>query len=165
MVDDVGLKPVAERAQEIVDANEELVAFVKSCSHSDWARVCEGETWPVGVVAYHVAAGHRVVAEWIYELLAGGVSLTRDELNAANAAMAAQHADVTPVEVIDLSRRNVQILAAMLRRLSENDLRATAPFGPAGGMGVPVDDIAGSRDHLDRHLASMRAAVGGLGEA
>jgi Mycothiol maleylpyruvate isomerase N-terminal domain len=159
MVDDVGLKPPAERAHEVVDANEELVAFVESCSDADWASVCEGETWPVGVVAYHVADGHRVVAEWIGQLLAGGVSLTRDELNAANAVMAAQHADVTPAEVIDLSRRNVQMLAVTLRQLSENDLRAAAPFGPAGGMVVPVDDIAGSRGHLDRHLASMRAAA------
>jgi hypothetical protein len=160
MVDDVGLKPPAERADEIIDANEELVAFVESCSAAGWARECEGETWSVGVVAYHVADGHRVVAEWIEQLLAGGVSLTRDELNAANAVMAAQNADVTPAEVVDLSRRNVQMLAATLRRLSEDDLRVTAPFGPAGGMMVPVHDIAGSRDHLDRHLASMRSTAG-----
>jgi DinB superfamily len=160
MVDHAGLKPVAERAQEMVDANEELVAFVEACSDADWARVCAGETWPIGVVAYHVANGHRVVASWINQLLAGGVSLTRDELNTANAAMAAEHAGVTRAEVIDLSRRNVQSLAATLRRLSEDDLRAVAPFGPAGGMAVPVDDIAGNRGHLERHLDSMRAAAG-----
>ena len=160
MVDDVEVKPVAQRAQEIIDANEELVAFVQSCSDAQWASVCEGETWPVGVVAYHVAAGHRVVSEWIGQLLAGGVALTRDELDAANAAMAAERAGVSREEVVELSRRNVQILAATLRALSEDDLRVRAPFGPAGAMVVPVDDIAGGRGHLDGHLASMRAAAG-----
>jgi len=160
MVEDTRLKSGGERARTMVDANEELVAFVESCSDADWAKICEGETWPVAVVAYHVAAGHRVVAGWIEELLAGGVSLTRDELDAANRAMAAQRADVTPAEVVDVSRRNVQMLAATLRRLSDDDLRATAPFGPAGGTMVPVDHVAGSRSHLDGHLASMRAAAG-----
>ena len=160
MLEDVDLKPVAQRAQEMLDANEELVAFVESCSDADWVTVCEGETWPVGVVACHVALGHHVVAQWIEQLRGGGVSLARDELNAANAAMAARHADVTPAEVIELSRRNVQVLAEKLRALTAEDLRASAPFGPAGGMVVAVDDLAGSRGHVDGHLASMRAATG-----
>lgn len=161
MANNVTATPGPVRAQAMIDANEDLVAFVESCSDDDWGKTCQPERWPVGVVACHVARGHRVVAQWIEEMVGeGGVSLSPDELDEMNAAMAKEVAGVSRDEVIELSRRNVETLAATLRGLSDEDLRVTAPFGPSGGAVLPVDRLAGSRGHLDGHLASMREAVG-----
>lgn len=160
MASDTDLKPVTQRAEEMAAANDQLIEFVESCSDDDWATVCAGEGWPVGVVAYHAAKGHGVVAQWIDQLLAGGVAMTADELNAMNATMAREHANVSRTVVVELSRTTLQALTATLLRLTDDDLRVTGPFGPAGGSVVPVDAIAGSTGHVMGHLASMRSALG-----
>src|SRR6202022_972826 len=44
-------------AEEMSDANAELIAFVESCTDEEWRTICRAERWGVGVVAHHVAWG------------------------------------------------------------------------------------------------------------
>lgn len=150
----------ATRAQEMIDANAEFVAFIATCTDEEWARVC-AETWPVGVVAHHIAWGHEVSAGWIRTIRSGkDVPGSSETHNAGNAAKAAEMAGVSRDEVIRLAHRNLNELTALLRSLADEELLQSATFGPGGGMKISLDQLAGARGHLDRHLGSIRAAVG-----
>ena len=154
-------KTGAARAREIVDANAEFVAFVKTCTDDEWGRATEAEGWPVNAVADHIAWGHEVSAGWIRTIRAGDdVPGSPEAHDAANAARATGAAGTSRAEVIEVANRNVEQLAELLRSLTETDLSKSAAFGPGGGMTMSVDQLAGSRRHLDRHLGSIRAALG-----
>jgi uncharacterized damage-inducible protein DinB len=149
------------RAQEIADANAEFVTFISTCSDDEWSRACAAEGWPVRVVAHHIAWGHVVSAGWIRTIRSGNdVPGSSETHNAANEAKAADMAGVSRDEVIRIANRNLNELTALLRSLTDEDLSKSATFGPGGGMKMSVDNLAGARGHLDRHLGSIRAAVG-----
>jgi hypothetical protein len=151
----------ATRAQEMIDANAEFVAFIATCTDEEWGRVCSAESWPVGVVAHHIAWGHEVSAGWIRTIRSGNdVPGSPQTHNAANEAKASEMAGVSRDEVIGIANRNLIGLTALLRSLTDEDLSQSASFGPGGGMKMSVDQLAGARGHLDRHLGSIRAAVG-----
>jgi hypothetical protein len=151
----------AERAAQIEAANDELIAYVESCSDEDWAKTCEGEGWPVGVVAHHIAWGHHIAAGWIRTLVAGHqIPGSPEQHDAGNAAAAAEAIGITRDEVIALARQNIVELADVVRSLTEDDLAKTAAFGPGGGFEMSVGRLAGARRHLDHHLGSIRTAVG-----
>jgi hypothetical protein len=149
------------RAQEITDANAEFVSFIATCTDEEWGRICAAEGWPVGVVAHHIAWGHAVSAGWIRTIRSGkDVPGSPQTHNAGNEAKAAEMADVSRDEVIRLANRNLDELTALLRSLADEDILQSATFGPGGGMKMSVDNLAGARGHLDRHLGSIRSAVG-----
>jgi hypothetical protein len=149
------------RAQEMIDANAEFVAFIETCSDEEWSRVTTSEGWPVGVVAHHVAGGHEVAAGWIRTIRGGSdVPGSPEAHDAGNHAKADEVAGISRDEVVDLANRNVAALVELLRSLDEEDLKKTGKFGPAGGRDMSVDRLAGARGHLDGHLGSIRTAVG-----
>jgi hypothetical protein len=154
-------RPGMARAEQIVEANDELVAFIGTCTDEEWGRMCAAEAWPVSVVAHHVAWGHEVAAGWIRTIRSGKDVPGSPELhNAGNETKAASVAGISRDEVIALAKGNVAAYADLLRTLTEEDLSKSAAFGPGGGMPMSVDRLAGARRHLDGHLRSMRAAVG-----
>ena len=149
------------RAQEITDANAEFVAFIATCTDEEWGRKTAAEAWPVNVVAHHIAWGHEISAGWIRIIRAGeNVPGSPEAHDAANNAKAAEVANITRADVILLANRNVGRLAELLRSLAELDLSKSTAFGPGGGQPMSLDQLAGSRRHLDRHLGSIRLAVG-----
>jgi hypothetical protein len=151
---------IEARTQELLAASADFVGFVRSCTADEWQRTCAEEGWPVGVVAFHVARGHAVVRGWLQSLREGrDVTLTPAALDADNAAMASEAQSVTQSDVVELAEHNIEDLARFLRTLSDADLAMSARFGPGGGDEVSVGRLAGSRGHLDRHLASIRATL------
>ena len=145
-------------AEEIMDANAEFVAFVETCSDKEWKASCRGERWSVAVVAHHVAWGHERAADWIKAICSGiPIPGSPQAHNASNTLKAAQVAGISRDEVIFLARRNADQLVAVLRSLAEEDFRKSVPFGPAGGRALSVEGLG--RNHLDRHLASIRATL------
>jgi hypothetical protein len=109
-------------AEEMIDANTELTAFVESCSDNDWRAVCPAEKWRVGVVAHHVAWGHERAADWINAIRRGiPIPGSPQAHNARNTIEAAQVAGISRNEVIFLARRNVERLVAVLRSLTDED--------------------------------------------
>jgi hypothetical protein len=145
-------------AEEIADANAELIGFVESCSDAEWGAVCRAERWRVGVVAHHIAWGHERAADWI-NAIRNGIPIPGSPRahDASNAIKAAQVAGIRRDEVIFLARRNAERLVAILRSLTEEDFERAVPFGPARGRPLSIEGLG--RSHLDRHLASMRATL------
>src|ERR1700737_5580666 len=110
-------------AEEMSDANAELIAFVESCTDEEWRAICRAERWRVGGVAHHVAWGHERAADWINAIRSGiPIPGSPQAHNASNAIKAAQVAGISRDEVVFLARRNAERLGAAPRPLAEQDL-------------------------------------------
>jgi hypothetical protein len=151
-----------EQAAEVEAVGDELAAFCRSCTPEEWVTIVPGEGWPVGVVCFHAANGNDGVVGWMQTMLeVGELTITPDDLDAGNAEMAAEHAGVTVDEAADLAIAASRRAATYLRGLTDAQLEATAPFGPAGGAVLSVAALAENVPrHPRSHLASAQAAVG-----
>src|SRR5205814_6852136 len=109
-------------AEEIVDANAEFTAFVESCSDEEWRAICRAEKWRVGVVAHHIAWGHERAADWINAIRSGiPIPASPQAHDASNAIKAPQVGGTSPDEVGFPARRNAELLAPVLRSLTDED--------------------------------------------
>jgi uncharacterized damage-inducible protein DinB len=154
-----------ERATELADdfaaANGEAIAFARSCSEADWALPVPGEGWTVGVVLHHIAEGHSHAYHWLRAMASGeGVAESAEDIDRANAEHAVRAEDADSAETVALLEEKGARLVLTLRKLSDEDLARTAPFGPAGGRMLPTADLAPvAARHTREHLAHARSAV------
>ena len=156
----------AALAAGLATACSEVMEFVRTCDDPAWRATGTAEGWPVGVVAMHCAEGNQLLLGWLEEMLSGeGVRMSAADVDARNRENALRWAAATRAEVLDELARVDRSIAA-LAVLSEEDLERTAPFGPAGGAGLPVRLLASAAErHLRRHLESMRVAVAAITSA
>src|SRR2546421_10402180 len=106
-------------AEEIADANAELITLIESCSEPEWRSTCRGERWSIGVVAHHIAWGHERAAAWVRSICNGiPIPGSPQAHNASNAVKAAQVAGISRDEVAFLARRNADQLVALFRSLT-----------------------------------------------
>jgi uncharacterized damage-inducible protein DinB len=157
----------SDRAQALADdfaqANEEALVFARSCSDEQWALTVPGEGWTVGVVLHHIAEGHAHVLRWIGDMASGrGVSDTAAEIDKENAAHAVRAESAGPAETLALLQTAGSRLEEALRGLSDAELDRNSAFGPAGGRGLPTEQLAAvSARHTREHLVHVRGAVAG----
>jgi hypothetical protein len=150
-----------ELADEFAATNQEVIAFARSCSDEQWQTIVPGEAWPVSVVIHHIAEGHAGAREWLETMVRGdAVTTTIDEIDDRNLVHATQFADVTIDEAVALLESNGALMESLLRNLDDEDLDRTAPFGPADGRSLPVEQMAVvTAGHARGHLASAREAI------
>ena len=143
-------------------ANADAIAFARSCSEEEWRVAVPGEDWSVGVVLHHIAEGHGQASRWLQAMSNGeAVPDTADDIDRANAAHAVRAESVDPVETVALLEIRGRELEALLRRLDDEQLDRTAPFGPAGGQVFLCADLAPvTARHTREHLAHARGALG-----
>jgi hypothetical protein len=151
-------------AEEFERVNGEVVAFVEGLSDQDWQTWCDREGRRVGVVVYHIAAGHLFIAEHIEAITRGAIlptpgPATDQDAAQANAEQAQEHACCTHAEALDLLGRNGAQVIAMLRGLTDEQLNATQ---------VVLGEKIGLKERIERwlfghatgHLAALRETVG-----
>src|SRR5262249_31189539 len=116
-------------------ANDALIAAVESCSDAEWRATCPAEGWTVGVAAHHVALSYPPISGLVLSIANGTppFPLTQEMLDANNAKHAADAANCTPAETLDLLRRNGQAAVDALRGLRDEQLDRTAPLVLFGG--------------------------------
>lgn len=143
---------------------QETTALIERLTDADWQKTTAAETWTVGVVAHHIAAAHEVIAGLVKGLASGqaGQGVPMDAIHAMNARHAQEHARCTRAETLALHRQGVAAAAAMLRGLDDAhlDQSGTVIVGmPAmSAAQVAVRVLVG---HMDEHLGSIRATIGG----
>jgi uncharacterized damage-inducible protein DinB len=164
---------MAQRAAALADRfegmNQQIIESVEKCSDAQWRTITAREGWSVGVVAHHVAAGHRAIAELI-RLAATGQpepAMTLEMLDHANAAHAGQHANCTRAETLELLGRNGAAAAAIVRGLTDEELdrivsafrmRTYPSWVPAMSVAQTIERFL--IDHVREHLGNIRAAIG-----
>ena len=149
-------------ADDFAAANAEAIEFARGCSPAEWQAAVPGEDWPVGIVLHHIAEGHGQASRWLQSMSAGeGVPESAEDIDRANAAHAVRAQSVSPGETIALLEIRGGELELLLRRLDDEQLDRSAPFGPAGGQVFACADLAPvTARHTREHLAHARGAVG-----
>ncbi len=150
-------------AEDFAAANNEVMAFARSCSDAEWAVIVPGEEWAIGVVMHHIAEGHEHGLVWLSRMARGdAVTDSAAGIDQDNAAHAARAATAGRDETIALLEATAAPLESALRALSDEELDRTAPFGPAGGRELPTAALAAvAARHAREHLAHARAALQG----
>jgi hypothetical protein len=136
----------------------DLVAFVENCSDADWRKLVPVEDRTVAVMTYHIAALMPQMSTWfdVQEEVPGSVA----EQDAANAAEAVEHAEVTREEVLALIQTNAPAVAAAMRSVTPEWMDSIVKFAPAGGMEFPVSRMVALNEvHVSKHLAAVRGAI------
>jgi len=151
----------AELADNYVAANQEVIAFARSCTDEQWATMVPGEAWPVSVVIHHIAEAHAGAREWLETMVNGdAVTTTMEDIDGRNGEHAIRSSDVSIDDTVALLESNGVLMEAVLRRLTDEDLARTAPFGPANGQPLPVEQLAAvTAGHALGHLAHARDAL------
>jgi uncharacterized damage-inducible protein DinB len=164
---------MGQRAAALADRfegmNQQLLEAIEGCSDAEWRTTTSREGWPVGVVAHHVATGHRTIAELI-RLAATGQpepAMTLEMLDRINAGHAAEHARCTKAETLELLRHNGSWAAGMVRGLTDDELdrivsafrmRTYPSWVPAMSVGQTIERFL--IDHVREHLGNIIGAIG-----
>jgi uncharacterized damage-inducible protein DinB len=164
---------MAQRAAALADRfeamNQQLIEVVAGCSDARWRTMTSHEGWAVGVVAHHVAEGHKVIIELIRLAATGQAepAMTLEMLDRANAAHARQHANCTKAETLELLGRNGSAAAAIVRGLTDVELDRTVSafrmrtypsWVPAMSVAQTIERFL--IDHIREHLANLLAVLG-----
>ena len=149
-------------ATQFQDANDEMVAFVERCTAEQWRQACNGEGWPVAVVAHHVASTQPAFIRLVEELASGATLAPRismDVVDQLNALHAHDYAGVGKEDVLDLLRTSGDSMVRLLRGLTDAQLGvSTTVFGGRErSLAQMIEMIVIGHSRL--HLASMRATV------
>jgi DinB superfamily len=157
---------MASRAQALAEqfakANSDFIATVERCTDSQWKTVTAGEKWSVGVVAHHVAQGHRGIAD-AARMLASGQPLphlTFEMIHQGNAEHAKQHANTTKEETLGLLCDGGAHAASVVRGLSDEQLdrsgKVLADVPPMSAQQFIERILIG---HVHEHLGNIKAAI------
>jgi hypothetical protein len=143
---------------------QEATGVIERLSDADWKKVTSAEKWPVGVVAHHFAGSHEVIAG-LAKTIASGQAMphfTMAMLDEMNAKHAQEYANCTKAETLALHRQNAASAAAIVRGLDDAALDRSGPV-LAGMPPMSAEQLAGGLlvSHIDEHLGSIRATVGG----
>jgi uncharacterized damage-inducible protein DinB len=143
---------------------QEVTAALERLSDADWRRTTSAEKWSVGVVAHHIAVGHEIIAGLVKAIASGQAApnFTMDQLHAMNAKHAQDYANCTMAETLELHRKNAAAAAALIRGLDDAALARSATV-ITGTLPMTVEQMAGGllSRHIDEHLGSIRATIGG----
>ena len=140
----------------------EMTETLEKLTDADWKKLT-AEKWSVGVTAHHVAGSHEGISGIIKAVSAGQAmpNFTMAMIDEMNATHAREHANCTRAETLALHKKNTAAAAALVRGLSDAalDKSGTVLHGmPAMTTQQIVEGIL--INHLNEHLASIRAAVG-----
>ena len=142
---------------------QEASGVIEKISDADWKKATSAEKWPVCVVAHHLASAHGAIAGIIKAVATGTAKgdMTMDQLNAMNAKHAKDFASCTKAETLALHKKGVTEAAAIVRGLSDDQLKKTGPVLKGMPAMTPEQMVPGVLvKHIDEHLGSIRAALG-----
>ena len=143
---------------------QEATGVFEKLSDADWKKVTAAEKWSVGVTAHHVAGAHEGISG-LLKTVGGGQSVpnfTMDMLHAMNAKHAQDFAHVTKAETLALHKKNAAAAAALVRGLGDAELDRSGTV-LTGMPPMSAEQIVKGIliNHIDEHLGSIRATVGG----
>jgi DinB superfamily len=160
-------RSTSRRANALADRLEcgarVLSTFASVLTEAEWQTRVPKDGRKVGVVVHHVASMYPLEIQ-LARTLAGGMpitAVTAAEVDAINAAHAAQNDAVTKEEALDLLEKNSAAAAAAIRALSDAELDRAAPVSLYADAPLTcqffLEDHAVRHSH--HHFARVRAAL------
>jgi hypothetical protein len=143
-------------------AHGALRAAIERATPDEWRSTCTDGEWTKGYAAYHAAANIEGISGMAQRLANGqpppsGTSATWDEINAANAQHASEHASCTPAEAVELLRRDGPAAVAIARALTDEQLDSTYPPLMAGMPELTIGQFVEMVmiGHIEEHLRAI----------
>lgn len=140
-----------------------LTAFAISLTDDEWQARIPHDGRTVGVVVHHVASVYPLEIQ-LAQTVADGkpvTGVTMADVDAMNAAHAAENSAVTKAAALELLFRNATAAAAAIRALSDEQLAAAAPVSLYDDAPLTCQFVL--EDHAIRHsyhhLAVIRRAL------
>lgn len=157
----------AEYARQFEAAQREFIDLVESLTDEQWHR--GGSNFPqrlndedehraVGVIAHHVAVNGPWIIDRIEGMLAGR-QLNAVDIKTVNARHAAEKANVSREEVLEMLRDSTPRIAQSLRAIPDDQLDV-ARETPAGPMSIAQRIERVLIGHIKMHEGSIKAAIG-----
>jgi len=158
-------KRAAALADRIVEGAELLASFAEGLTDAEWSTpVSPTDKRTVGVIVHHVASMYPIEIGAV-QAIAGGNAVTEvtwDVVAQINADHAAEKADATKSEAIELLRKNSADAADAVRAMTDEALDTAAPFSLSYGAPVTAQFVI--EDHPLRHpwhhLYRIKNAIG-----
>ncbi len=157
---------MGERGERCADAIltriAELEKTLTPLDVEEWRRPCEGEGWPLGLVASHIGLGLDRQAGWIEEHSRSGEphAFSWDETNELNAENARRRGLLSRMTALRFLRDRAERIASLARGLSDEQLDAIVfSYQDKGRSAEWVLSVLACR-HIDEHHRSIRAALG-----
>lgn len=162
-VDRMGCSEAEDASRRLDGAIDEFIAFLAGLPAAGLDVMVPPEERSVRVMAYHVASGLRLGREWL-DPAREGKPVPGDDIDAYNAVEAREHAGATPEEVLAIIERERGGAAEAVRSLTAEQWALSVPFGPGGGVELPVSRLATAGErHVTHHLANIREALAAAG--
>lgn len=151
-------------ADRIEEGAELLAAFAETLTDAEWlTQVSATDKRTIGVMVHHVGNMYPIEIGAV-QAIAGGnavTDVTWDVVADINAKHAAENANVTKTEAIELLRKNSGDAADAVRKLTDEELDTAAPFSLSYGAPVTAQFVIEDHPlrHAWHHLARIRSAV------
>lgn len=128
-----------------------LADFAMTLSDAQWRSRVPGDGRTIGVIVHHVASVFPVEIQLAQTVAAGKAitGVTMADVDAMNAAHAAEFHDVTREAALDLLGRNSAAAAAAIRALSDDELLRAAPVSLYADAPLTCQFVL--EDHAVRH--------------
>ena len=158
---------MSERARNLAERleafNRDVITYLDHLTEEQWRKVCAWEDWGVGVTARHIGAGHYEGALWLTKLIVDGEKLpelTREQIDEMANQHAREHAGCTKAEVLELIRKNGEMLIAFAAGLGDAELDRTG-YLTAIGSEVSAQQLleAVVLQSGGEHFANLKAAA------
>jgi uncharacterized damage-inducible protein DinB len=157
---------MSERARQLADqlqqANEDVIAFVEAASAETWGKWCPAEQCTVAALASHIGDGCGGILDSLVCPTAEGrpgPAFTPDDLHLGNAAAAQVNAARPKAEVLAVLREQGQRTVTYVRELTDEQLQRSAPLPfsaqPMTAEAVIEHVLIG---HPRGHLVSLQVA-------
>src|SRR5215468_7536743 len=131
---------MSRRSEQLANRLEEgargLAAFVEGLSEEEWRTpLSPTDHRAIGVIVHHVASMYPVEIEVARAIAAGNAvtEVTWEAVAHLNAKHAAEQAQVTKAEALELLRRNSAQAADAVRAFTDEELDSAAPFSLSYG--------------------------------
>ena len=152
---------LADRLEQGADA---LITFAMTLTDAEWRMPLPKDGRAIGVIVHHVASVYPIEIDLAQRVANGHAitGVTNADIDAMNAQHAADHANVTRDEALDLLRRNGAAAADAIRALTDTQLARAAAVSLYED--APLTSQFVLEDHAVRHsyhhLFLIRRALG-----
>ncbi|MDQ2952381.1 MAG: DinB family protein [Chloroflexota bacterium] len=148
-------------ADAILTRIADLERTLASLGVEEWRRACEGEGWPLGLVASHIGLGLDRQASWIEEHARTGRAhaFSWHETNDLNAENARRRGLLSRMTARRFVRDRAERIAMLARGLTDGQLDAVVfTYQDRGRTAEWVISVLACR-HIDEHHRSIKAAL------
>jgi hypothetical protein len=148
-------------ADAILTRIAELERTLVPLGLEEWRRPCEGEGWPLGLVASHVGLGLDRQAAWIEEHALSGAAhvFSWDETNGMNAENARRRGLLSKMTALRFLRDRAGRIATLARSLTDEQLDAVVYSYADKGRNAEWVLTVLACGHIDEHHRSIRTAL------